>query len=281
MGGYEHLEFDYVAAGGESGADQMIAPKDGPSFYRAARRLQRAGYLDSAAQYYQHAVGFNEHHYQAWVEWIDTLVRAGRIDEANAQSKQALDVYRKVRIFYASRALTLAHRQDFQEALTLVGVAIEGKNAWYARCVEAELFLLMPVKQSEQALACLNKAIDLCEDRWDPCYLGGRMLLDAGLAVWAAGLFSEAVHADTRAAAGWLGLGACFERFRLYDQALFYYRKVIELNPRHDLALEGQRRCAPKLFGLTRVFRKDTLRRRWNREYDRIRKQQERMFDDT
>jgi tetratricopeptide (TPR) repeat protein len=259
----------------------LLAPKDGPSYYRAARRLRRAGYLDSAAQYYQRAVGFNEHHYQAWVEWIDTLVRAGRLEEADAQSRQALDAYRKVRLFYATRALTLAHQGAFEEALTLAGIGIEGEGAWYACCVQAELFLLLPVCHRKEALTWLNRAIDCAEDRWEPCSLGGRMLLDAGLAVWAAGFYSEAAHADPLAAAGWLGLGETFERLRLYDQALFYYRKVTELEPRHEYALEAQRRCAPRLFGLTRVFRKDTLRRRWNSEFEKIRRHEERMSDDA
>ena len=53
----------------------------------------------------------------------------------------------------------------------------------------------------------------------------------------AAGFFSEAVHVKPAAVAGLLCLGDCFQLLRLYDQALFYYHKALEIEPANELAV--------------------------------------------
>ena len=82
------------------------------------------------------------------------------------------------------------------------------------------------------------------------------------------------------AVAGLLCLGGCFQLLRLYDQALFYYHKALEIEPANELAVARLRESSPRLFGLTRVFRQEDLRRKWEQEFDRWSIKRERTVDD-
>lgn len=248
-----------------------VRPHDGPTYYRAGREMREAGHFRAAALFYEKAVGFDEHHYVAWVELCDTLVRAKQLGLAEEKSAAAVDGYRQVRSLYAVRALVLAHQGNFREAYEFSDVGLEGEEkSWYAHCVRAEILLRQDVGQREQALGFLEAAADLAESPWEVYFVGGWMLLDAALPALAAGYFGEAAKCNPRAPIGWLCLGDCFRELRLYDQALFYYQRVVELEPSNELALERQKQCGPKLFGLTRVFRRHTLQERWKKEFDKL-----------
>lgn len=55
----------------------------------------------------------------------------------------------------------------------------------------------------------------------------------------------------------------------LYDQAMFYYQKATEFEPNHQLAIKRQRNCMPKLYGLMRIFGRDSLKRKWDKEFNK------------
>ena len=67
---------------------------------------------------------------------------------------------------------------------------------------------------------------------------------------------------------------------RLYEQALFYYQRVIGIDPRHEVALARQRSCTGRAFGLMRVFRREKLHQRWKDEFDKLFEPQEPIIDD-
>lgn len=268
MDRFDWLELDKVAPAAENA--RHAPPCDGPSFYRAARRMRESGHFGAAAALYQKATGFDEHFYAAWVEWIDTLIRAGHLADAERRSAEALDAYRRVRVFYAARALVLAHQGRLSEAEEHAEIALAESPMWYAHLVRAEIFLLHDAQNLRgPALNALAAALRCADAPWEPHFIGGLMLLDAGWPAQAAAYFSEAVHARPAAVAGLLCLGDCFQALRLYDQALFYYHKAIEVEPANELARAREAQCAPLLYGLTRIFRREDLRAAWNREYNR------------
>lgn len=246
-------------------------PHDGPTYYRAARQMRKAGHFKAAAGLYRKSVGFDEHNYQAWIELTDTLVRANQHEAAETTSEGALDSYRQVRTLYASRALVLASQKNFADAYHNSDISLEGdERSWYARCVRAELLLRQKAVPRDEVFAFLEEAIDLAESPWEAHFLGGWMLLDASLPALAAGYFAEAVRCNPRTPITWLCMGDCFRELRFYDQALFYYQRVVELEPTHELALQRQKMCAPKLYGLMRIFGKENLRKRWKKEYEEL-----------
>jgi tetratricopeptide (TPR) repeat protein len=278
MDRFDWIELDKVAAP----ADTTIReePKDGPSFYRAARRMREAGHFGAAAALYQRAAGFDEHFYAAWVEWIDTLVRANHLEEADRRSREALDAYRQVRVFYAARALVLARFGQLAEAYSHVDISLEQAPMWYSRLVRAEVLLRDSLEHRGAALECLVAGTRGADAPWEPHFIGGLVLLDAGWPAQAAAFFGEAVHVKPTAVAGLLCLGDCFKSLRLYDQALFYYHKAIEVEPANELALARQRDCAPRLYGLTKAFRQEDLRKKWDAEYGRWTVKRELNIDD-
>lgn len=271
---FDWLELDVEPSREGKGHDQPAPrrmPTDGPSFYRAAREMREAGHFKAAADFYRKAIGFDDYHYGARAELIDTLVRANRIQEAARQADDAIESYGQVRLFYASKALVLAHGRRIGDALSHSDVSIEGdENSFYAYAVRAEVLLRQSTQNRQQSVDLIEKSADLTSIPWEPFFLGGWMFLDAGLPALAAGLLAEACRYNPRAAISWLCLGDAFRDLRLYDQALFYYQRVTELESTNELALERQRKCGPLIYGLMRVFRKTDLRNRWAKELEKL-----------
>jgi len=280
MDRFDWLELSKVPKEAQSGRLPGKPPHDGPSFYTAARRMREAGHFRAATAYYQRAVGFDDHNYQARAEWIDTLIRANHLQEAAACATEALDTFRQVRPFYAARALTLAHTGQAALAYPLSDVSLEGEPSWYACVVRAEVLLKDSLQNRDEALRFLERALEIAHGKWEPYFVAGIILLDAGWPTLAAAHLAEAVHIKPGAAAGLLCLGDCFRDLGLYDQALFYYQKILDTTPKHEAALERQRACAPRLFGLMRPFRTEDLRKRWNAQFEANSKHWEPTTDD-
>jgi len=245
-------------------------PDDGPSFYRAARAMRAAGHMKAAADFYRKAVGFDDKNYGAWVELIDTLVRAGRVEEADAISEEAHTNFRQVRVLYASRALVLGHRGRFQEALPLSDVSVEGQPPhWYTRCVRGEVYLRMSESNRETALALFLESVAIAQEQWEAHLLAGWALLDAQCPALAAGHLSEAAHLRPRAPNAWLCLGDAFHYLKLYDQALFYYQRVTELEPQHELGIKRQQALTGLRYGLLRTLDPRKLSGNWRDRFDK------------
>lgn len=251
-------------------AEPRRMPHDAPSFYRAAREMRNAGHFKAATDFYRKAIGFDDRHYAARVELIDTLVRAGRLDEAEAAANEAYENYKQVRLFYASRALVLAHRGRLDEALPCSDVSVEGgERAWYPRCVRGEILLRMDRSFRFDALDLFEEAANLVRKPWEPEFMAGWVLLDADLYALAAAHLAEAARLNPLVPLCWLCLGDCFRELKFYEQASFYYQRVSELEPANELGLERQRECGSLVYGLMRAFRRETLIKRWRQELEK------------
>ena len=271
--------FDWLEVGEQpkpEGAPVSWVPNDGYECLKAARSMRASGHFGAAASYYERAVALEEHLYWAWVEWVDTLVRANQLKAAEATAAKAVDLYRQTRPLYAASALALVHTGRLKEARYQSDISLdEPEPSWYAQCARAELWLMENKHDRKRVRAYIDRSIEGAESPWEPCFLGGWMFLDAGFAALAAGYFAEAGHYNPHAPIVWLCLGDCFHELRLYDQAVFYYQKVTELESTHDLALKRQKLSKPKLFGLMRLFRKRDLQARWNQEYEKLKERLE------
>ena len=258
-----------------------VRPTDGPSFYQSARGMREAGHFRAAAKFYAQAIAYDQHHYSARVEWIDTLVRARQFDAAEEASQEAVEAFPTVRMLWASRALVAAHTNHKADAVRHSDASLrDAPPSWYACCVRAEVIMRRRASGRAEALSWLEKGADAAKQPWEAFFIGGWMLLDAQLPALAAGYFAEAVRVNPRAPLGWLCLGDCFREAKLYDQALFYYQRVTELESSHELALERQKNCLPKLYGLMRVFNRSSLQERWKNEFNKALERLERNSND-
>jgi tetratricopeptide (TPR) repeat protein len=251
-------------------AEAPAMPNDGPSFYHAARKMRAAGHMKAAADFYRQAVGYDDKDYAAWVELIDTLIRAGRLEQADAISHEVQSNYKQVRILYAARALALAHRAKFKEALPLSNVSVEGKSPqWYAFCARGEIYLRMNDANRQSALSLFEEAIAMAQEPWEPHLMAGWALLDAGWPALAASYLAEAAHRRPRSPHAWLCLGDAFQDLKLYDQALFYYQRVTEIEPKHELGIKRQQALVTLRFGLMRAIDPKRLTSDWRARYDK------------
>ncbi len=245
-------------------------PKDGPSFHRAARALRRAGFFADAAQHYEKTVGLDEHNFVARVEWVDTLLRAEQVKAAGRCAEASIKAYRQVRPLYAAVALVLAHQRRVDEAKTFSQISLEGDQpSWYARAVQGDLILCEDVLRRDEAIQAFEQAFTVSNGYWEAYQHAGWAFMHAGLPVFAAPYFAEAAHHCPKACTPWLYLGDAFRDLHFYDQATFYYERVIELSPKHEVAQERLRTCAPLGYGLMRLFRREDLHRRWKQEYEK------------
>ncbi|MDZ4857535.1 MAG: hypothetical protein SGI88_01020 [Candidatus Hydrogenedentes bacterium] len=252
-------------------AAALAMPNDSASFYRAAREMRAAGHFRAATEFYRKATALNDHHFDAWAELIDTLVRARRMTEAASASQEAHEAFKQVRLLYASRALVLAHQGNFQEAMRYSDVSVDAAElSWYARSVRGELQLKMNPAHRNDALASFEQAMQMARHAWEPAFLAGWVLLDAKHFALAAGFLAEAAHQRPRAPLLWLCLGDCFRELKFYEQALFYYQRVTELEPASEIALARQKECGSLVYGLMRALSRDSLQKRWRRDFDRL-----------
>ncbi|MCP4643614.1 MAG: tetratricopeptide repeat protein [bacterium] len=268
--------FDWLELDQESDAAKRATPAirtrptDGPSFYRAAGEMRQSGHFKAAADYYRKTLAFDDHHYDAWTELVDTLVRAGQLDTAEQVSTEAIEAYRRVRPLYAARALVLAHQGRCDEALPMSDVSVEGGDrSWYARCVRGELYLHINRNDRAGALALFEEAMELAQQDWRAPFLAGVGLLDAELPTLAAGFFADAAHLNPHAPVCWLCLGDAFRDLRLYDQAGFYYQRAVELEPTHEVARERQKTTGSLVYGLMRALNRRSMMERWNKLYEK------------
>jgi tetratricopeptide (TPR) repeat protein len=255
----------------KAAVEPAAMPKDAPTFYRAAKAMREAGHFKAATDFYRRAVGFDDHHFDAWIELVDTLVRARRIADADAASLEAYENHKQFRTLYASRALVLAHLGRFPEAMQFSDVSVDaGNEAWYAHTARGEILLRMDVGFKGEALALFEQATRLAQNAFEPAFIAGWALLEAKQYALAASYLAEAAHQCPRAPLAWLCLGDCFRELKFYEQALFYYQRVTELEPASAIALERQKECGSVMYGLMRAFTRDSLQKRWRREFDKL-----------
>ncbi len=268
---FDWLELDPAHSGEaveDKGRPTRVRPTDGPTTLAAARELRHAGFVKSSIPYYAKATALQVHQHNAWVEYLDTLVRIKALDSAEKLVQERVEQYGQVRVFYAVSALIQAHRGNFKEAMKYSDVSLEGQTGYYGTCVRAEILLRAKVSSRthrRDALEILETCIASSNDPWEPLVLGGCMLLDAGWFAHAAGFFTEAAHKEPTRALAWVCLADSFYALRLYEQAVFYYEQAKGLEPLLQPAIQGKIRSVRYVFGLMETFNKETLEERWTK----------------
>jgi tetratricopeptide (TPR) repeat protein len=272
MSRFDWIEFEKPAAAQPAQEVRRgSAPADAEACYRMARQLREAGNFNAAVQWYEKALGFDEHHHRTWIELIDSLVRARRIKEADDRSREALANYGQVRTFYASRALVLGYQERYAEAMRQSDISIdEGSAAWYGLMVRAELLLRKDSGYREEAVRLLEEALNAAEVPWEVYFVGGRSFMHARLPTFAASFLAEAAHFNPRSPITWFSLGEAFRHLRLYDQALFYYNRALELDPGNANVEKRAKDVRVRVYGLLQTFLPVELRERWKKRAEQF-----------
>ena len=269
---FGHLDIE-VPRG--TGLDPIVADQfrnEAASFHRSGLNLLQRGHVGQAAEMLERALGFREHDFQLWRDAIDMLVRAGRLERAEARSQEALQNYRQTAPLFASHALVFARQERYGDALGHVQVVFDHAHRdahWYAHAIRGEILLRQDKSNRSDAIECFDSAMDAMPNPWRAALIAAWAFLDAELPVFAAAAAAEVTHWNPRACVGWLLLAQCFEQLRLYEQAEFYYHCVLELEPNHPGATRGLQAVKAGNFGLMSLFRRANLNGRWRTAYER------------
>ncbi len=116
--------------------------RPGAELLASADRLYCDGEFLAAARDYRRARSHEPTLFDAWAWEVYARVRGGDPDGANACADEALGTYGRVPVFYAAKALVLAHHEKPDEALQYSDIAVRHADAnmltWLSR---GEVFL--------------------------------------------------------------------------------------------------------------------------------------------
>lgn len=92
---------------------------------RSGRRLYYEGEFLLAAREFARARRHDPALFEAWAEETDACLRLGDVDGAEEVANDAIDSYGRVPVFYAAKALVLAHQGDAEAAYRHSDIAVE------------------------------------------------------------------------------------------------------------------------------------------------------------
>jgi len=251
-------------------AERPVAEGDSAALFELAEQCRNAGRLSEAAAYYEKVVCFDSGLSDAWVGLVDSLVRLGKIQEADGAVERALALYRLTRPFYALKALVLLHAGRENEALRYSDISIEQDEAgWYPWFVRGEVLLSCTpgLVRTENARHCFERSITLAENQWAVCLWVGLVLLVAKHVAVGAAYLMESAHLNPLNAFTWLKLGEAFRIMRFFDQAKFYYEQALDVDPGCEPARRGLAEASSSQSGISYLIDARAARSRWTRRF--------------
>jgi len=169
--------------------------RPGVELLASAERLYCDGEFLAAARDYRRARSREPTLFDAWAWEVYARVRGGDLDGAAACAEEALETYGRVPVFYAAKALVLAHHEKPDEALQYSDIAVKHADAnmltWLSR---GEVFLATRAYGVASGVErCFQEASARDPSRW-------RAKLEAALAFFHWENYSRAIERLTELA---------------------------------------------------------------------------------
>ncbi len=238
----------------------MLEPQDASGYFAKGEELRNLfGDFEAAAECYQRAARFEPSLYDAWTAWVDTELRNGRIDEAEAAAKEAMSHFGQVNDFYSAMGLVFVHKEKPRKAARFLDIGNrQGQGAWYPWLARAEFLLATESaagRNLEAAKSAVQKALDAApKHQWKVYLWAGLIFEEYDHPTLAAVTFSESLHLRLENPFGWVKLGDCFKRLEFFDRAEFYYRQAMDVYPGFELAARRLGQVPPAFERLLRFF---------------------------
>jgi len=142
-------------------------------------RLYCEGEFDLAAQEFHRARRHEPSLFDAWAEEVDARLRDGDVPRAAEVATEAISTYGRVPIFYAAKALVLAHKGYMEAAYEHSDISVKHQGAsmftWLSR---GEVVLATGAPGSlHSAEACFEKARLRDPSRWRASFRAALSLL--------------------------------------------------------------------------------------------------------
>jgi tetratricopeptide (TPR) repeat protein len=199
-----------------------------------ALKAQKPPELAEAVRYLTAAVALRPDSPGCYVNLAAALNQQGRVDEAIACNRKAIELDRKYTAAHVSLGLELQAKGETDAAIASYRKAVEldAKNA----AVHLYLGRLLCDKKHDYdaAIACFRKAVELDVKQASVHLELGAMLCDKKHDYDAAiACFHKAIQLEAKNAWGHVNLGVALRGKGRMDEAIASYRKGIELDPKN------------------------------------------------
>ncbi len=171
--------------------------------------------------------------FPAWAAEAEALVRAGRLDDAGARIAEALETYGQVPVFYAAKAVVLAHQGHVRAAYEHSDVAVREHEAsvftWLAR---AEVVLAAELSHEMRGVeTCFENACQRDPTRWQARFRSALILLEWGHADRARQRLTEVGKRVSDKPFLWKLVGDCHRRLGRPLLAREHYQLALATRP--------------------------------------------------
>ncbi|MFP4055306.1 MAG: tetratricopeptide repeat protein [Candidatus Brocadiia bacterium] len=209
----------------------------------SAERLYYEGQFALAAREFHRARRHDPARFRAWAEEVDALLRAGQLEAADAVADEAMEAYGQVPVFYAAKAVVLAHQGHIERAYHHSDIAVKHQDAsfltWLSR---AEVLLASAAPGILRSVeACFEKAAAHDPPRWRVAFRSALILLQWGYVDRALERLGQTIERVPDYPFALKLMGDC-HRMRGEDAAAREcYQTVLAKHPDHRPALEALR----------------------------------------
>jgi len=209
----------------------------------SGERLYYEGNFAMAAREFGRARRHDPTLFDAWAEEVDACLRAGMVPRAEEVADEAVDTYGKVPVFYAAKALLLAHQGYIEAAYQHSDISVEHDDArmftWLAR---GEVVLATAMYGSMRSVDhCFERAAQLDPTRWRATFRAALALLRWGSADRAAERLRHVAERTPANPFVWKVLGDCHRELGDDAAARECYGVALSRRPDYDPAAEALR----------------------------------------
>lgn len=247
-------------------AEDVRGPSPAEEHVAEAERLYFDGELAAAAAEFAKARRHDALLFAAWAAESEAYLRAGDLARADACATEALDTFGRVPVFYAAKAIVLAHEGYLALAYEHSDISVRGHEAsaftWLSR---AEVVLAASLaKGMESVDVCLAKAYERDPTGWQARFRAALILLDWGFADTARQRLLQTATVAPDTPFLWKLVGDCHRHLGQDALAREHYRLALAKRPGYRPARKALRSMTfwGRLRGrLGRLFRADQSRR--------------------
>jgi tetratricopeptide (TPR) repeat protein len=228
---------------------------------RSGERLYYEGEFLLAAREFRSARRHDPSFFEAWAAEVEARLRGGDVPQAAASADEALGTYGQVPIFYAAKALVLAHQGYIEAALQHADIPVQHQEgsmfAWLSR---AEVLLASGAGGILRgAETCFQKACEQDPTHWRAPFRAAMALLQWGYTERALERLSTVAQSIPDNALVWKLLGDCQRQLGHPAAARDAYQLALARRAGYDAAREALRSMT--LWGrirasLARIFKR-------------------------
>lgn len=229
---------------------------------RSGERVYYEGLFGLAAREFARARRHDPTLFEAWAEEVDACLRGGDLEGAREVADEAIETYGRVPVFYAAKALVLAHAGDVRAANQHSDIAVEhddgGMFTWLSR---GEVVLASAAHGMMHSVEhCFARAAERDTTRWRAQFRAGLAFARWGHPDRAIGRLRHVADLQPRNPFLWQLLGDCHRQRGDAAQAREAYGVALSRRPGYQPALDALRSMT--LWGRLRKRVARLLRRR-------------------